>query len=67
MPEDFDRCMWRMLADNLPARAGKIAAVDSDRAVSYAALAAEAGRVAGWLRARMGAAPEAPGTCAARG
>ena len=52
MPEDFDRCMWRMLADNLPARAGKIAAVDSDRAVSYAALAAEAGRVAGWLRAR---------------
>lgn len=52
MLDDFDRCMWRMLADNLPARAGQIAAVDQNRSVTYAELAAEAGRVADWLRAR---------------
>src|SRR5690606_6156189 len=49
MSDDFDRSMWRFLADNLPARADKIAAVDQGRAVSYAELAAEAGRVADWL------------------
>ncbi len=52
MDENFDRSMWRMLADNLPARAGKIAAIDSARRVTYAQLAAEAGRVADWLLAR---------------
>ncbi|MDT1061320.1 AMP-binding protein [Paracoccus sp. CPCC 101403] len=53
MPEeDFDRCMWRLLADNLPHRADKIAAIDTDRRVTYAELAAEAGRVADWLISR---------------
>ena len=52
MQSDFDRVMWRMLSDNLSQRAEKIAAVDSDRSISYAGLAAEAGRVADWLRAR---------------
>ncbi|WP_199258427.1 AMP-binding protein [Paracoccus binzhouensis] len=56
MSEDFDRCMWRLLADNLPARAGKLAAVDRDRSATYAELAAEAGRVADWL-ARRGIRP----------
>ena len=52
MSDDFDRGMWRMLADNLPARAGKPAAVDQARSASYAELVAEAGRVADWLVAR---------------
>ncbi|MFC3530133.1 AMP-binding protein [Paracoccus mangrovi] len=52
MQSDFDRIMWRMLSDNLSQRAEKIAAVDPDRSISYAGLAAEAGRVADWLRAR---------------
>lgn len=52
MSDDFDRSMWRMLADNLPVRADKIAAVDHDRAASYAELAAESGRIADWLVAR---------------
>ncbi|KRW97956.1 AMP-binding protein [Paracoccus sp. MKU1] len=52
MSDDFDRSMWRLLADNLPARADKIAAVDQSRAVTYAELAAEAGRVADWLVSR---------------
>ncbi|WP_347266556.1 AMP-binding protein [Paracoccus sp. (in: a-proteobacteria)] len=52
MRDDFDRCMWQMLADNLPSRAGKVAAVDHGRSASYAELAAEAGRVADWLRAQ---------------
>lgn len=56
MNTDFDRSMWRMLSDNLPARADKIAAVDAGRSVTYAELAAEAGRVCDWLRAR-GIAP----------
>lgn len=49
---DFDRAMWAMLADNLPARAGKTAAVDARKSVTYAELAAEAGRICDWLRAR---------------
>lgn len=52
MPEDFDRAMWDMLACNLPGNADKIAAIDRDRTISYADLAAEAGRVANWLRGR---------------
>ena len=52
MQSDFDRIMSRMLSDNLSQRAEKIAAVDPDRSISYAGLAAEAGRVADWLRAR---------------
>ena len=36
MTEDFDRAMWSMLADNLPARADKPAAVDQGRSASYA-------------------------------
>lgn len=52
MKDDFDRDMWRMLADNLPARAEKPAAVDQGRTASYAELAAEAGRVADWLAGR---------------
>ena len=52
MAEEFDRNMWRMLADNLPARAGKIAAIDRNHQVSYAELAAAAGQVADWLQSR---------------
>ncbi|MBP6679176.1 MAG: AMP-binding protein, partial [Paracoccus sp.] len=52
MDENFDRAMWWMLADNLRLRAGKIVAIDRGRRVSYGELAAEAGRVADWLRAR---------------
>jgi len=50
--EEFDRCMWPLLADNLPERSGKIAAIDSNRRVTYAELTAEAGRVAESLSAR---------------
>lgn len=49
MPDDFDRAMWQLLADNLPLRADKIAAVDTGRRVDYAGLAAEAGRICDWL------------------
>lgn len=52
MSPDFDRTMWQMLADNMPARAQKIAAIDRGREASYADLVAEADRVADWLRAR---------------
>jgi acyl-CoA synthetase (AMP-forming)/AMP-acid ligase II len=52
MTTTFDRSMWFMLADNLPGQAEKAAAVDHGRSVSYAGLAAEAGRVADWLRSR---------------
>lgn len=52
MTDDFDRAMWAMLADNLPLRAGKTASVDQGRSVTYAELAAEAGRIADWLRGR---------------
>lgn len=52
MDENFDRGMWWMLADNLPLRAGKIAAIDRRRRVSYAELAAEVGRIADWLQDR---------------
>ena len=52
MSDDFDRVMWRMLADNLPQRAEKTAAVDAGRSIDYAGLAAESGRVCDWLRAR---------------
>ena len=52
MTQEFDRAMWPMLADNLATRADKIAAIDQTRSASYAALVAEAGRVADWLRGR---------------
>lgn len=52
MRDDFDRGMWRMLADNLPLRTDKPAAIDQNRQISYGALVAEAGRVADWLRTR---------------
>ncbi len=52
MNKDFDRTMWRMLADNLPIRAEKIAAIDRGGRVTYAQLAARAGQVADWLIAR---------------
>lgn len=52
MITDFDRSMWRMLSDNLLAKAGKIAAIDANRQASYGELVAEAGRVCDWLRAR---------------
>ncbi|KGJ06226.1 Acyl-CoA synthetase (AMP-forming)/AMP-acid ligase II [Paracoccus halophilus] len=52
MSDQFDRDMWRMLSDNLPAGADRIAAIDHDRRISYAALASEADRVAGWLASR---------------
>ena len=52
MDSAFDRCMWRLLADNLPDRAGKVVAIDRNRRVTYAELVAEAGRVADWLVAR---------------
>ncbi|MTH63555.1 AMP-binding protein [Paracoccus shanxieyensis] len=48
----FDRAMWHMLADNLPDSAEKIAAIDASRSARYGDLAAEAGRVCDWLRAR---------------
>ncbi|MDS9468296.1 AMP-binding protein [Paracoccus sp. MBLB3053] len=48
----FDQSMWSLLADNLPSRAEKIAAIDRDRRITYAGLLAEAGRVADWLIAR---------------
>lgn len=44
--------LYRLLADNLPARTDKIALIDARRQVSYAEVAAEADRVAGWLLAR---------------
>lgn len=52
MTTDFDRSMWRMLSDNLPAGAARTAAVDSNRSVTYAELAAQAGQVCDWLRGR---------------
>lgn len=44
--------MWRLLADNLPARADKIAVIDQKRQASYATVLAEAHLVAGWLTSR---------------
>ncbi|NUB45584.1 AMP-binding protein [Fertoebacter nigrum] len=44
--------VYRLLADNLAEHADKTALVDAARSVTYAELAAEAGRVAGWLLAR---------------
>ncbi|AGT11073.1 AMP-binding protein [Paracoccus aminophilus] len=52
MIETFDRALWWLLADNLPDRADKIAAVDPGRQARYADLAGEAGRIADWLIAR---------------
>lgn len=52
MSDDFDRCMWQLLTDNLPARADKVALVDPKSSVTYGALAAEAGRIADWLTLR---------------
>ena len=48
MIKDFDRSMWRLLADNLAHRANKVAAVDAGRSATYAELAAQAGRVCDW-------------------
>lgn len=44
--------VYGLLADNLPARAEKIALIDAARSVTYGGLAAEAGRVASWLLMR---------------
>ncbi len=44
--------VYRLLADNLPARADKVAVVDADREMTYRALETAAGRVAAWLQAR---------------
>lgn len=52
MPDDFDRCMWSLLSDNLPGNATKSAAEDADRSVTYAELAALSGQVCDWLRRR---------------
>lgn len=43
--------LYRLLADNLPARAAKIALIDDKRQATYADLTAEADRVAAWLLA----------------
>jgi acyl-CoA synthetase (AMP-forming)/AMP-acid ligase II len=50
--EAGEATVYRLLADNLPARAEKVALVDADRVMTYGALQAEAGRVAAWLQAR---------------
>ncbi len=44
--------MYRLFADNLPARADKVALIDAKAEVSYGALAEEADRLAAWLHAR---------------
>ncbi len=41
--------LYRLLADNLPRRAEKIALIDAGRQVSYAGLMTEVDRVASWL------------------
>lgn len=41
--------LYRLLDDNLPDRAGKIALIDEGREVTYSQLVAEADRVAAWL------------------
>lgn len=41
--------MWRLLADNLPAHAERIALIDAKRQASYAEVAAAADHVAAWL------------------
>lgn len=41
--------LYRLLADNLPRRAEKIALIDTGRQVSYAGLMTEVDRVASWL------------------
>lgn len=46
-----DASVWRLLADNLATRADHPALVDPGRSLTHAGLAAEAGRVAGWLLA----------------
>lgn len=43
--------LFHLLADNLPQRADKIALIDAARSITYAGLASEAARVAGWLHA----------------
>lgn len=43
------KSFYRLLADNLPANAEKIALLDSNRSISYADLAAEVGIVADYL------------------
>ena len=44
--------MYRLLADNLPARADKVALIGADETASYAALSAEVDRLAAWLAGR---------------
>lgn len=51
MTHSGEASLYRLLADNLPDRANKIALIDAKRQASYAEVAAEAGRVAGWLTA----------------
>lgn len=48
--------VYRLLADNMPARADKVALIDAARRVTYGELLAEADRIAAWLGAR-GIAP----------
>ena len=48
--------MYRLLADNLPARADKIALIDAGETATYGALSAEVDRLAAWLT-RRGIAP----------
>ncbi|MCB1331649.1 MAG: AMP-binding protein, partial [Maritimibacter sp.] len=44
--------MYRLLADNLPARRDKVALIDATETASYAALSAEVDRLAAWLAAQ---------------
>ena len=44
--------LYQLLADNIDVRPGKPAVIDGNRAVSYAALASEVDRLAGYLQGR---------------
>lgn len=44
--------LYRLLADNLPARGGKVALIDAGRQATYDDLHVEAGRLAAWLAGR---------------
>lgn len=50
-PPEGEGTMFRLLADNLPSRAGHVALVDADRSVTYGELMAAVDRVAAWLAA----------------
>ncbi|MCT4332606.1 AMP-binding protein [Paracoccus sp. YLB-12] len=47
-----DASMWRLLADNLPQHADKVALIDAKRQATYAQVMDEADLVAGWLAAK---------------